>query len=121
MSKKIDVKKLEEKIDGMSSICEKGRKEIKEVLAVALKVEFKESKGPKAGQVWEHMDSIILVVSTIGFGRVTGSFQEPLMGIEITNKDVTAGYASTTSHWNKHRNTDWKFIANSLEEYFANK
>jgi len=41
---KIDAEKLEKKINDMSSVCEKGRKEIKSLFAEAFGVEFKDKK-----------------------------------------------------------------------------
>ena len=70
----VDVKKLAAAIDGMSSICATGRKEIKTVLAEGFGIVFETPQVSKpkpkvqGGQIWKHKDNNGLYLVQ-GFGN----------------------------------------------------
>lgn len=71
---KIDVEALAKAIDGMTSVCAKGKEEIKAVLTAGFKVEFAKPKPevkPAAGQIWKREGGwTVLLVYLVG-GKLT--------------------------------------------------
>jgi len=119
MSKKqkieVDPAALEEAIDGMNAVCSDGRKQIKELFSKGLGVEFKKNHEFKQGQIWSHFGTNILIINPIGMLEgIKDDYKINLFGINLNS---CGGYTSNMNE-ETYDHENWKFVANSLKEFY---
>ena len=107
---KIDADKVSKAIDNMDSVCEKGKKEIRDVLS-AMGVEFKvlhTCPKLKAGQIWKSKLEI----------------DNPLrLVINTHDKYICVGlhnfFQQNTRSYGANAEDVYEFVANNLKDYLA--
>lgn len=117
---KIDSNKLEAAINSMTSICEKGKTEIKNVLAEGFGVEFTKPKPevvPEHNQVYKNNKGEygILIKDTYNYWTFY-NFNTAAGHLTATGHTL-AGRLGKTIVWLKYNN--WEFAYESFQEWLA--